>query len=224
MRIKLLVEGGSMKPGPALSQKLGPAGININQVIQKVNEATKNFDGLKVPVELDVNPSTKDFEIMVFSPPVSELLKKELGIAKGSGMQIKSKIANASIEQIILVAKTKLQNMLCKDLKSAVKTVVGSCVSLGVLVENKPAAEIEQDIDDGKYDKEIKEEKTEVSAEKKAELEKYFAEVKDKQDKLMKLEEKEKEEKEQAKEVKPEEKVEDKAKEEKKELPKTKKK
>lgn len=213
-----------MKPGPALSQKLGPAGININQVIQKVNEATKNFDGLKVPVELDVNPSTKDFEIMVFSPPVSELLKKELGIAKGSGMQIKSKIANASIEQIILVAKTKLQNMLCKDLKSAVKTVVGSCVSLGVLVENKPAAEIEQDIDDGKYDKEIKEEKTEVSAEKKAELEKYFAEVKDKQDKLMKLEEKEKEEKEQAKEVKPEEKVEDKAKEEKKELPKTKKK
>ncbi|MBU4070124.1 MAG: 50S ribosomal protein L11 [Nanoarchaeota archaeon] len=224
MRIKLLVEGGSMKPGPALSQKLGPAGININQVIQKVNEATKNFDGLKVPVELDVNPSTKDFEIMVFSPPVSELLKKELGIAKGSGMQIKSKIANASIEQIILVAKTKLQNMLCKDLKSAVKTVVGSCVSLGVLVENKPAAEIEQDIDEGKYDKEIKEEKTEVSAEKKAELEKYFAEVKDKQDKLMKLEEKEKEEKEQAKEVKPEEKVEDKAKEEKKELPKTKKK
>lgn len=224
MRIKLLVEGGSMKPGPALSQKLGPAGININQVIQKVNEATKDFNGLKVPVELDVNPSTKEFEIMVFSPPVSELLKKELGIAKGSGMQIKSKIANASIEQIILVAKTKLQNMLCKDLKAAVKTVVGSCVSLGILVENKSASEIEQDIDGGKYDKEISEEKTEVSAEKKAELEKYFSEVKDKQDKLMKLEEKEKEEQEQAKEVKPEVKVEEKAKEEKKELPKTKKK
>ena len=50
MQVKILAEGGSMKPGPALSQKLGPAGINIGQVIQKVNEATKNFKGLKVPV------------------------------------------------------------------------------------------------------------------------------------------------------------------------------
>jgi len=96
---------------------------------------------------------------------------------------------------------------------------------LGILVENKPAAEIEQDIDDGKYDKEIKEEKTEVSAEKKAELEKYFAEVKDKQDKLMKLEEKEKEEKEQAKVSTPEEEAKkEETKEPQKELPKTKKK
>ena len=47
MNIKLLVEGGEMKPGPALSQKLGPAGININQVIQKINDATKNFPGMK---------------------------------------------------------------------------------------------------------------------------------------------------------------------------------
>ena len=77
MQIKLLVEGGSMKPGPSLSQKLGPIGININQVIQKVNEVTKDFNGLKVPVELDVDGSTKEFETKVFSPPVSELLKKE---------------------------------------------------------------------------------------------------------------------------------------------------
>ena len=78
MQIKLLVEGGSMKPGPALSQKLGPAGINVNEVITKVNEATKNFKGLKVPVELEVDLSTKDIEVNVFSPPVSELLKKWL--------------------------------------------------------------------------------------------------------------------------------------------------
>ena len=55
MQIKLLTEGGDMKPGPALSQKLGPIGLNVNQVIQKVNEATKNFKGLKVPIELNVN-------------------------------------------------------------------------------------------------------------------------------------------------------------------------
>ena len=79
MQIKLLVEGGAMKPGPTLSQKLGPAGINVGQVISKVNDATKDFKGLKVPVELDVDSLTKEFEIFVFSPPVSELLKRELG-------------------------------------------------------------------------------------------------------------------------------------------------
>ena len=72
MQIKLLVEGGNMQPGPSLSQKIGPLGLNANKIIQKVNEATKDFKGLKVPVELEVNVSTKEFEIQVFSPPVSE--------------------------------------------------------------------------------------------------------------------------------------------------------
>ena len=193
MIIKLLVEGGNMTPGPALSQKLGPMGMNVNQVIQKVNEATKDFKGLKVPVELDVDASTKDFEVSVFSPPVSELIKKELGIEKGSGMQKKAQTANASIEQIISVAKTKLPNLLCRDLKAAVKTVVGSCVSLGVLVENKLASEVEQEIDEGKYDKEIQEEKTETSEEKKKELDEYFAKVKAEQDIIIQQEEQAKE-------------------------------
>lgn len=189
MQIKILVEGGSMSPGPALSQKLGPAGINIGQVIQKVNEATKDFKGLKVPVELDVNPSTKDFEIKVFSPPVSELIKRELKIEKGSGAQEKIKVANASIEQIVSIAKTKMQNMLSKDLKAAVKTVVGTCGTLGILIESKSPFEIEKEIDEGKYDKEIQEENTETSQEKKKELDEFFSEIKEKQDQLIKQEE-----------------------------------
>jgi large subunit ribosomal protein L11 len=194
MKIKLLVEGGNMKPGPALSQKLGPIGININQIIQKVNDETKNFKGIKVPVELDINTSTKELdEINVFSPPVSELLKKELGIEKGSGIQKKVQVANASIEQIIFVAKTKLQNLLCKDLKAAVKTVIGSCVSLGILIENKPALEVAKQVEAGKYDLEIKEEKTEVSAEKKDKLEKYFKKLSEAEEKKIKQEEAEKE-------------------------------
>ena len=155
MKIKLLVDGGAMKPGPALSQKLGPLGIPINQVIQKVNEATKSFEGIQVPVELDIDAATRDFDVKVFSPPVSGLLKKELGIEKGSGAQKKIKVGNASIEQIISIAKTKFPNLLCKDFKSAVKTIVGTCVSLGILIENKPAVEVEKEIDEGKYDKEI---------------------------------------------------------------------
>jgi large subunit ribosomal protein L11 len=198
MQIKLLAEGGAMKPGPALSQKLGPAGIPINQVIQKVNEATEDFKGLKVPVELDIDVKTKKFEVKIFSPPVSELLKKELGIAKGSGEQIKTKIANASIEQIISVAKTKMQNLLCKDLKSAVKVVTGTCVTLGILIENKPAKEVEKEIESGKYDKEISQIKTETSSEKKKILEEYFKEVLKKQELILKQEQAAKEAAEQA--------------------------
>jgi len=177
-----------MKPGPALSQKLGPAGIPLNKVIEQVNDATKDFKGLKVPVELDVNTKTKSFKIKVFSPPVSELLKKELGIEKGSGQQKRFQNGNASIEQIISVAKTKMQNLLAKDLKSAVKLVAGTCVSLGVLIENKPAKEVVHEIEEGIYDKEISEERTETSEEKKKELDSNFAVLKAQQDKIIKQE------------------------------------
>ncbi len=188
MKIKILAEGGSMQPGPALSQKLGPAGVNIGEVIQKVNDATKGFKGMKVPVELDVDLNTKNTVVKVSSPPVSELLKKELGVEKGSGEHKKVRIANASIEQIISIAKTKLPNLLCKDLKAAVKTIVGSCVSLGILIESKPAVEIEQEIEQGKYDKEIKEGKTQTSPEKKAEVDAYFSNIQAEQEKIIKQE------------------------------------
>ncbi len=189
MQIKILAEGGKMAPGPALSQKLGPAGININEVITKVNEATKDFAGLKVPVELDVDATTKNFEVKVFSPPVSELLKRELGIEKGSGTQKKMQVANASIEQIISVAKTKLGNLLANDLNAAVSSVVGTCVSLGILIENKSAVEVAQELAEGKYDKEIQEEKIETSPEKKKELEEYFSGISSEQQKVLKAEE-----------------------------------
>lgn len=188
MQIKILVEGGAMKPGPALSQKLGPVGININEVIKKVNEATEGFKGLKVPVVLEVDTATKEFEIKVSSPPMSELMKRELGIEKGSGAQGKMQVANASIEQVISVAKTKLPTLLANDLKAAVKCAIGSCVSLGVLIENKSAVEVAKEVEAGVYDKEIKEEKTETSEEKRKELDEHFSKTNAEQEKIMKQE------------------------------------
>ena len=199
MKIKLLVEAGDMKPGPALSQKLGPAGINIGKVIQDANKATASFKGIKVPIEIDVDIKTKNFIINVFTPPVSELLKKEVGVEKGSGQHKKINVANAAIEQIISVAKTKMPGMLCKEFKSAVKSVVGSCVSLGILIEDKNPKEIEKEIDAGRYDKEISAQITEVSDDKKKSLQEYFLILKSKQDELIKKEEAEKAEKEAAK-------------------------
>ena len=189
MQIKLLIDGGEMQPGPAISQKLGPLGINIGSVIQKVNDATKNFKGMKVPVEVDINVSTKEIEVKVFSPPIAELIKKELGVEKGSGLQKKVKVANASIEQIISVSKTKLPNLLSKDLKAAVKSVLGSCITLGILVENKHPRDVIREIEEGKYDREISEEITETPKEKKLELDSYFAKITTEQEKIKKQEE-----------------------------------
>ncbi|MDD5699709.1 MAG: 50S ribosomal protein L11 [Candidatus Nanoarchaeia archaeon] len=189
MQIKLLIDAGGMKPGPALSQKLGPTGINVNQVITKVNEATKKFEGMKVPVEVDIDVATKNIEVKVSSPPASGLLKKEAGIDKGSGIPSKTKVGNISIEQIISVAKSKFPNLLSRTLKTAVKEIVGTCVSLGILVENKSPMEIQLEIDAGKYDKEISSERTETSAEKKAKLDKFFADVKAVQEKIKQQEE-----------------------------------
>lgn len=186
MKVKLIVDGGAMKPGPAVAQQLGPMGINLGKVISDVNAATKGFSGTKVPVEIDVDTKTKAYNIKVFSPPVSELIKKELGLEKGSGKAGLILVGNIAMERIIEIARTKMPNLLAKDLKSAVKLVVGSCVSLGLLIDNKLAKEISKEIEAGKYNKEIKEEITEVSEAKKKELADYFTIVKDKQEKAAK--------------------------------------
>lgn len=216
MIIKILAEGGDMKPGPALSQKIGPLGMNMGEIISKVNESTKEMKGLKVPVEIDIDSKTKEFEIRVFSPPVSELLKKEIGIEKGSGTQKKMQVANASIEQIISVAKAKSQNLLARNLKAAVKSVVGTCGSLGILIENKFPDEIEREIEEGKYDKEISEEKTETSEDKKAKLDKFFEVRHLTQEKVIQQEQAAKEAEEEEKEETKEETKEEEPKEEKK--------
>ncbi|MBM3247575.1 50S ribosomal protein L11 [Candidatus Pacearchaeota archaeon] len=189
MIIKLMVDGGEMKPGPTVAQKIGPLGINMGKVISEVNQATQEFKGIKVPVSLDVDPKAKTFKVEVSSPPTSELLKKELGAEKGSGDHKKNKIGNISIETAIKVAKTKHSGMLAKDFKSAVKSVVGSCVSLGILVENKLGTELERDIEKGLFDSEIKAQKTDTSADKKAKLEAYYQEVIKNQEALKKAEE-----------------------------------
>ena len=119
---------------------------------------------------------------------MSNKLKKELKIERASGTQKKVKVGNLSIEQVISLAKTKFPNLLCKDMKSAVKTIVGTCVSLGVLIEDKPAVEIEADIDAGKYDKEINAETIITPEDKKKRLAESFAKIKKDQDKLLQQE------------------------------------
>jgi large subunit ribosomal protein L11 len=182
MNIKLLIDGGSMKPGPAIAQQLGPLGINMGKVISDVNSATSNFKGMKVPVELNINEKTKSFTIKTFSPPTSELLKKELNLEKGTADHKKVKVGNASIEDVIKVTKIKFPDMLQKEFKSAVKSVLGTCTSIGILVENKEAKDLSKDVEEGAFENEIKSQKTETSPEKRKELNNYFESLKKKQE------------------------------------------
>lgn len=187
--IKLLVDGGSMKPGPAVAQQLGPMGINIGKVISDINEATKDFSGMQVPVNLDVDAKTKSFKIKVLSPPVSALIKKEAGTESGSGSRKKMQCGNLAIEQLISVTKQKYPNMLAKDFRGAFLSVLGSAMALGVLIESKDPKEIIEQVKEGKFDELIKSQKTDVSQEKLAELKSYFSQVKSKQEAEKKAEE-----------------------------------
>jgi len=198
MIIKLLVEGGNMKPSPAVSQKLGPLGINIGKVIAEVNKATSQYKGLKVPVELDINPATKEFTVKALTPPVSELLKKELGLDKASMMPKAIYAGNISMEQVINIAKTKQEQINANSLKAAVKTVLGTCLSSGILVESKNAKEVLEEVDKGVYDTLIssaeKAKELKPSAEKLEKLKKDFEKVAASQEKLVKELQKAKEE------------------------------
>jgi len=182
MIIKLLIEGGNMTPGPAVAQQLGPMGVNLGKVISDVNEATKEFKGMKVPVELDIDEKTKEFTVSTSSPPTSELLKKELKLEKGTPDHKNQKVGNASIEDIIKIAKVKHPNMLEKEFKSAVKSVLGTCASIGILVESKEISELTSEVASGKFDKEINEKLTETNPEKRQELDNYFNEIKQEQE------------------------------------------
>jgi len=189
MIIQLLVDGGDMKPGPSIGQKLGPLGINIGKVIQDVNSSTAQFRGMKVPVLLDIESKTRTFTVKVMTPPTSQLIKKEAGAAKGTGIHKKLKVGNIAIEQIIAIAKIKQQDMLAKDFISVVKSILGTCQSLGILVESKESREVLIELEKGKYASEIKSQKSIVDETKKQKLNADFELIKKKQEEIIKREE-----------------------------------
>ncbi|RJQ15532.1 50S ribosomal protein L11 [Candidatus Woesearchaeota archaeon] len=169
--VKALVNGGQASAAPPLGPALGPLGINIGQVVSEINKKTASFKGMQVPVEVKVDSETKEFSISIGTPPTSQLILKEAGIEKGSGKPHVEKVADLKIEQVIKISKMKEDAVLGKDLKHKMKEVIGSCDSMGVLVEGVDAREAMALVDQGKFDKEIKEEKTEISAQEQKELE-----------------------------------------------------
>ncbi|MEM3493106.1 MAG: 50S ribosomal protein L11 [Thermoplasmata archaeon] len=155
--VEALVEGGKATPGPPLGPALGPLGVNIVKVVAEINAKTKQFEGMRVPVKIIVDPKTKSFQIEVGTPPTSALILKEVKAEKGSGTPKTNKIGNLTMKQARKIAEMKAGSILGKDLKRAVKEVIGTCQSMGVTVEGKEPKEIIAEIDEGKWDKELAE-------------------------------------------------------------------
>ena len=169
--VDALVPGGKATAAPPLGPALGPLGVNIGQVIVEINKKTSSFKGMQVPVKVTVDTDTKEFTVSVGTPPASALIKQEAGLEKGSSNPLAEKVADIKIEQAIKVSKMKQDSLLGKTTKERVKEIIGTCQSMGILVEGKPAHEIIVAIDNGAYAQEIATEKTELTAEELKSLE-----------------------------------------------------
>jgi len=152
--IDAIVEGGKATPGPPLAPALAPMGVNIGQVVAKINEMTKDFSGMKVPVKIHVDPATKAFTVEVGSPPTAEIIKKEAKIEKGAGNR-EAPAGDLPMEKAVSIAKAK-RNSLGRDLRETLKEVLGTCVSMGVTIDGKNAKEAIKDVDGGKHDSMLK--------------------------------------------------------------------
>lgn len=169
--IEAMVEGGKASAAPPLGPALGPMGVNIGQVIAEINNKTQHFKGMQVPVKIVVDKESKSFEVSVGTPPASALIKKEANIEKGSGNPLADKVADLRIEQIIKISKMKEGDLLGKEPVAKVKEIIGTCHSMGVLVEGLPGREALREIEKGKFVEKIKAGKTELTQEELKALE-----------------------------------------------------
>jgi large subunit ribosomal protein L11 len=150
--VEAIVAGGQATAGPPLGPALGPLGVNVLSIVNKINEVTKDYAGMKVPVKVTVDTETKEFEVTVGTPTTSALIVSELKIEKGSGTPKTQKVGNLTMEQVVRIARMKQTELLAPNIKAAAKEVIGSCVSMGVTVEGKEPREVQKEIDEGKHD------------------------------------------------------------------------
>jgi len=153
--INMLVTGGEANAGPPLGPALGPLGVNVLGVVNEINNQTGGFKGMRVPVKIEVDQETKQFTVSVGTPTTSALIAKESGVPKGSAKPNVDFVGDLSFDKVVTIAKSKMAGSYAKSVRSAVREVVGSCVSMGVKVEGKDAREFMAELDSGKWDSKL---------------------------------------------------------------------
>ena len=130
-QIKLQIEGGKATPAPPVGPALGQAGVNIMDFCKAFNAKTAKDVGLIIPVVITVY-ADRSYTFITKTPPVSVLIKKVAGLAKGSGEPNKNKVGKLTMKQVEDIAKQKLPDLNASDLKAAMNTVMGTARSMGV--------------------------------------------------------------------------------------------
>ena len=133
-QIKLQIEAGKASPAPPVGPALGSSGINIMQFVKDFNDRTANQAGLIIPVVISVY-ADKSFDFITKVPPVAVLIKKALGIKKGSGKPNKEKVGKLTLAQVRAIAEQKMPDLNAASIETAMSMVKGTARSMGITVE-----------------------------------------------------------------------------------------
>jgi large subunit ribosomal protein L11 len=128
--VEVLVDGGKATAGPPLGSQLGPLKVDVAGIVKEINDKTRDLAGMKVPVKVVVDTDTKSFRIAVGTPPAADLIKKELGIQKGSGEAGITRAGDLAEEQVKRIARMKFGS----DDAPYANQIRGTCRSMGVTI------------------------------------------------------------------------------------------
>lgn len=156
-RFNFIVPGGGATGGPPIGPALGPMGVNIMQIVAEINKQTGEYKGTPVPVDVFIDTDTREFKVKVGMLSTFALLTQAVGVSKGSGTPHSAKVGDLAFADLVSVAKKKKAGLYAASLKAAAREVLGTCVSMGVTVDGKPAKEVQELIKSGAYDAQLKE-------------------------------------------------------------------
>ncbi len=148
--IEAVVDGGAASAGPPLGPALGPAGVNIGEVIAAINTKTAAYKGMKVPVKVIIDDK-KNFEIKVGTPPASQLIKTKAGLKSGSGNAKTTMVGNLTLDQVKELVEMKFDDLTGASIKTKANEIVGTCASMGITIEGEDARVVSKKIIAGEW-------------------------------------------------------------------------
>ena len=128
------IQAGQANPAPPVGPALGQHGLNIQEFCTKFNDATQDKKGNIIPCEITVYED-RTYDFVLKTPPASELIKKAIGIQKGSGKQLQDKVGTITKAQLKEIAETKMPDLNTNDVEQAIKIIEGTCKQMGVEVK-----------------------------------------------------------------------------------------
>ncbi len=150
--IEVLVDGGKATPGQPLGPALGPTGINVVQVVQKINEKTKAFAGMKVPVKIIIDGQQDLRDQGRYPSNIRAPVQGDWAWRRDRARRTRPRSATSPWSRRSRYREMKKDSLMGKDQKHRAKEVIGTCVSCGITVEGKEPKDILREIDEGKWD------------------------------------------------------------------------